>query len=125
MIVKSLGTLRRNRKGSALVEYALLIAGVALIGAAAVSVFGHKTSDMVGLVASILPGAHTADNASIQSGHLLETSPVGTQGSIALDVSGGGQSVQSGKGLDRLGENVFGPGEGATNGINNLIVETK
>ena len=30
-----------EKTGAALVEYALIVAGVALIGAAAVSVFGH------------------------------------------------------------------------------------
>ena len=32
----------RDNKGAALVEYALIVAGVALIGAAAVSVFGVR-----------------------------------------------------------------------------------
>ncbi len=36
-----------NKKGQGLVEYGLIIAGVALICAAAVSVFGHKTSDLI------------------------------------------------------------------------------
>ena len=51
----------RNKKGQGLVEYGLIIAGVALICAAAVSVFGHKTSDLISATAAILPGAHADD----------------------------------------------------------------
>ena len=46
----------RKRKGQGLVEYALLIAGVALIAAVGVSMFGHKVTDMIDTVAAILPG---------------------------------------------------------------------
>src|SRR3954454_5671900 len=58
MILNLIRRLRRDKKGQGLVEYGLLIAGVALISAAAVSLFGHKTSDMIGAVAAVLPGAH-------------------------------------------------------------------
>ena len=49
----------QKRKGQSLVEYALIIAGVALIAAVGISVFGHKVSDMIDAVAVVLPGAHT------------------------------------------------------------------
>ncbi len=67
-----------NKKGQGLVEYGLIIAGVALICAAAISVFGHKTSDLIAAVATVLPGAHDDDNAAITSGKLIETT-AGTQ----------------------------------------------
>ncbi len=121
MLRKFLGRLRRDKKGQGLVEYALLIGGVALISAAAVSLFGHKTSDIIGAVAVILPGAHTDDNNTIQSGHLIETGPSGTSGAIALDVP----TIISGANSDRLGLNVLGTTEGATNGFDGLIVESK
>ena len=57
--------LFKNRKGAALVEYGLLIAGVALVSSAAVSMFGHKTSDLIGAMAAVLPGAHSGDNGAI------------------------------------------------------------
>ena len=60
---KALRHLARDHKGAALVEYALIIAGVALIGAAAVSVFGHKVTDMLGTATAVIPGAH-ADRKS-------------------------------------------------------------
>ena len=55
----------RNKKGQGLVEYGLIIAGVALICAAAVSLMGHKTSDLIGAVATVLPGAHADDNGPV------------------------------------------------------------
>ena len=64
----------RSQKGAALVEYSLLVAGIALIGAAAVAVFGHKTTDMMAAVAAVMPGAHADDNAPIVSGKIIETS---------------------------------------------------
>src|SRR6056297_4220425 len=75
-----------NKKGQGLVEYGLIIAGVALISAAAVSVFGHKTSDLISAVATVLPGAHADDNGPMSSGKLIETTGAGT-GEIALDAA--------------------------------------
>ncbi|MEX1024817.1 MAG: hypothetical protein WD226_07025 [Planctomycetota bacterium] len=65
--------INRTKKGAALIEYALLIAGVALMAAAAVSVFGNKTSDMIAAVTSILPGSNADDNGAIVSGQLINT----------------------------------------------------
>jgi pilus assembly protein Flp/PilA len=121
MLRKLVRRLRRDKRGQALVEYGLLIGGVALISAAAVSLFGHKTSDIIGMVAAILPGAHLNDNGAIQSGHLIATGPSGTSGSIALDIPG----ILSGSGTDRLGQAVVGPGEGSLNGVGNLIIESQ
>ena len=50
--------LIRNRKGQGLVEYALIIAGVTLICAVGIAIFGHKVSDMISATAVILPGAY-------------------------------------------------------------------
>ena len=65
----------RNTAGAALVEYALIVAGVALVGAAALSVFGNKVTDLVAMAAAIIPGAHSDTNAPIVSGKIIETSP--------------------------------------------------
>ena len=119
MLRKLLGRLRRDKKGQGLVEYALLIGGVALISAAAVSLFGHKTSDIIAAVTVILPGAHTDDNNLIMSGHLIETGFSGTSGSIALDIP----TITANTNTDRLGSNVLGT-EGAVNGFDGLIVES-
>ncbi len=93
--------LFRNRKGQGLVEYGLIIAGVALICAAAVSVFGHKTSDLISAVATVLPGAHEDDNGPMTSGKLIETTGADT-GVIALD----GATIAGNIDTPRLGNNV-------------------
>ncbi|PQO38039.1 Flp family type IVb pilin [Blastopirellula marina] len=94
--------LFRNRKGQGLVEYGLIIAGVALICAAAVSVFGHKTSDLISAVATILPGAHTDDNAPITSGKLIETTAGSSSTPITLNAAG----ILANSGQERLSKNV-------------------
>ena len=75
-----INSILRNRKGQGLVEYALLIAGVALVSIVAISLFGEKTGDMISAVATVLPGADSDDNAPIAQGHLIET----TSGSAEL-----------------------------------------
>jgi pilus assembly protein Flp/PilA len=107
----------RSRKGQGLVEYGLIIAGVALICAAAVSVFGHKTSDLISAVTTILPGAHADDNAPLVSGKLIETTDNGGDG-INLDVVG----IVGNNGTGRLDANVLGT-DGATDGFGGLILE--
>ena len=121
-MVKLVGRLLKNKKGAALVEYALIVAGVSLIGAAAVSVFGHKTSDMLATAAAVLPGAHTDDNAPIVSGKTIETSPNSpgfdqgnSQTGIGLDVN----AITQGNGKARLADSVGGDGS-----LGSLVLET-
>ena len=108
--------LNRNNKGGAMVEYALLIAGVALIGSAALAIFGHKTNDMIATTAAILPGAHPDDNNPIVSGKIIETA-ANADGNLALDVAGIAGNPDS----FRLGDNLLGAGNGAI--IESLVVE--
>ena len=108
----------RSQAGAALVEYSLLVAGIALIGAAAVAVFGHKTTDMMAAMAAVMPGAHGDDNAPIVAGQLIETAP--GQGpddnAIALDIQG---IIDSSDGAtSRLGNNL-----GTNASIAGLVVE--
>ncbi len=112
----------RNRKGQGLVEYGLIIAGVTLICAAAISIFGHKTSDIISAVATILPGAHDDDNLPIVSGHLIETGDNGN-GANQLDVGTIGGTAS---GTARLENNVLGLGSTAGNGTDfgGLILES-
>lgn len=121
-------SLWKCKKGSALVEYALLIAGVALMGAAAVSTFGHKTSDMMAAVAAVMPGAHADDNAPIVSGKLIETTDTvaGTTSAgtadtgIGLDVG----TIIANQGTSRLGNNAgVGDGTGGTATLGDLVLE--
>jgi len=93
--------LFRNRKGAALIEYALLTAGVALVAAGAVSIFGHKTSDMMAATAAIMPGAHGDDNGPIVSGKLIETA-ANADGNLTIDFAG----IATNAGNSRLGDNL-------------------
>lgn len=110
----------RNKKGQGLVEYGLIIAGVALICAAAVSVFGHKTSDLIAAVATVLPGAHADDNGAIVSGKLIETTEAaaGAAGAIELDLP----TIATNANTYRLGNNVTNQA-GAADDFGGLIVE--
>jgi Flp pilus assembly pilin Flp len=93
--------LIRNRKGQGLVEYALIIAGVALIGIVGISMFGHKVADLIGTVAAVLPGAHTDDNVPIAAGHLIETT-TDSSGALVVDLS------KVTNGTDRINGNLLG-----------------
>ena len=114
--MRSFRKLFRDRKGAALVEYALLVAGVALVTSAAVSLFGHKTNDLVSAVATVLPGAHADDNGPIASGHLIETAP-GADGTIALNITNGTDGILEANGTTRLGNNL-----GLTN-LESLVID--
>lgn len=113
--------LARERKGAALLEYALLIAGVALIASAAIAIFGNKTADLVAAVAAVLPGAQGDDNGPITVGQIIETKQDAGTNRISIDVTKiRARSGQlSGGGFDdsaRLGVNL------GTN-ISTLILE--
>lgn len=113
----------KKRRGAALVEYGLLIAGVALIGSAAVSIFGHKTSDLVAAVATVLPGAHTDDNGPIASGKLIETSAP-TTGAGATPIQLNVTDINTNTLTERLGNNVLGAANNTgANALSNLVQE--
>ena len=115
--------LMRNRNGAALVEYALIVAGVALIGAAVVSVFGHKVTDMLATTTAVLPGAHADDNAPIVSGRTIETStntPGFDAGNSATGIGLDINSITQSNGQTRLGDSVGGDGS-----LSSLVLETK
>ena len=106
--------LLRDKRGSALVEYGLLIAGVALVSAAAISMLGHKTSDLVGAAAAILPGAHDDDNGAIISAKLIETTR-DPNGNIIADPQAAASQTP------RLGNNLFGAAYNAPNATTNVL----
>ena len=115
--------LKQDKRGASLVEYTLIVAGVALIGAAAVSIFGNKVSDMLGTAAAILPGAHAEDNAPIVSGKIIETSPNAAgfdDGNSATGIGLDVNAITQANGQKRLGDNVGGDGS-----LSSLVLETK
>jgi pilus assembly protein Flp/PilA len=116
--------LLRDRKGQGLVEYALLLVGIAVVSLAAINELGHKTSDLMGTAAVLLPGAHTDDNNTIASGHLIETDASGGLNGSSIEVSTTGVLADNGK--DRLGGNLYGyTSPGAANGVGGMIIETQ
>ena len=77
--------VRRNsaRRGQSLVEYGILIGGVALVCLAAVSIFGHKVGDLIGTSAAALPSPHDDHAGPIVIGSLVSTTDNGS--GIILD----------------------------------------
>lgn len=71
--MKLINKSRRSQRGAALVEYALIVGGVALVATAAISIFGHKTAGMIGATAAILPGAAPGDSGAIAAGRIMDT----------------------------------------------------
>lgn len=93
--------INRKKRGAALVEYGLLIAGVALVSAVGISLFGKKTNEMISVTAGVLPGANAADDAPVRSTGLIKTQ-VGSNGhEIDFGSIGGGENTM---------DNVYGTG---------------
>jgi pilus assembly protein Flp/PilA len=109
----------RNRRGQSLVEYALLIAGVAMCSIVGVSLFGEKTGDMISAVATILPGADADDNGPIGQGHLIETTGIGA-GSTQIQLNVG--QIAGNAGQARLGLNTTGSAQTGFSGLVNDAV---
>lgn len=74
----------KKKKGQGFVEYALLVAGVALVGAIGVTILGEKTNEILAGVAATLPGVNGVNNAPIVAGALLEYDTNGN-GDLVLD----------------------------------------
>jgi Flp pilus assembly pilin Flp len=93
--------IHKSKRGAALVEYGLIVAGVALVAAAAVSIFGSKAAGLVGASARILPGANSADNKVIDVGHVVAVKDDGN-GNLTVDGSNDalGQDVAKKLGID-------------------------
>ena len=100
--------LLRSRKGQGLVEYGILVGGIALVCLAAVAILGHKANDLVATTAASLPGAHADDVGAIASGKLVATT-ADDNGVIVLDATPGTSIA------DNLG----------INGVDALVVEAE
>ena len=110
-----------NKKGQGLVEYGLIIAGVSLVCAASISLFGHKTADLVAATAAVRPGAHTDDNAPIVTGKLIETS-ANADGNLSL----GTDKIILANGQERLGPNLGVAATGVEgSGFGGLVLEAE
>ena len=92
----------RSKSGQGLVEYGILVGGVALVTLAAVAILGHKTNDLVATVAAVIPCAHEDDTGPIISGKRVATTSGAAEGGgtgLVLDVSSPG-SMSGNLGFD-------------------------
>ena len=64
--------LIRDKKGQGFVEYALLVAGIALVGAIGVTIIGQKSGELLDAMATVIPASTPQTNNDIQSGALIE-----------------------------------------------------
>lgn len=103
MLVRTIRSARR--KAQALVEYALLLAGIALVCVVAVAVLGEKTAEVLGVVAAVMPGAHADDNKPIKVGTILPVNKGGS--SLTLDAA----NLVDAAGVDRM-QGLLGAGGG-------------
>ena len=90
-----LPSARLRRKGQAMVEYTLLVAGVAVACALAVSVLGDKTADTLSIMAAIMPGAEASDNSPLTAANVIPFKNNGS--SLVLDTA----NLVSSAGVDR------------------------
>ncbi len=97
----------RNRKGQGLVEYGILVGGVALICLASVAILGHKSNDLIASVASIIPGAHDDAAGPIVSGKLIATTVSG--GGLIVDVTQNADTLAQRTGIVNLDTLVVEP----------------
>ncbi|MCI0682420.1 MAG: hypothetical protein L0Y71_09965 [Gemmataceae bacterium] len=104
---------QNKRKGSVLVEYALLIAGIVLVSVVAIAVLGHKVSDNYGVMAAVMPGAHADDNAPIKSADGAIPVALDADGNLTLETT----ALVAAGGTDRMA-GILGAGGGEI-----LIVE--
>lgn len=85
----------RNKKGQGLVEYGILVGGIALVSLAATAILGHKTNDLLGSVSQMLPCAHEDATGPIVSGKLVATTQTGASNAIVLDATNPGSLSQN------------------------------
>ena len=95
-------TLFLDRRGQSLVEYGILVGGVALVCLTAVAILGHKTNDLYACCAAVLPCAHEDDQGPIVSGQLVATE-ASPSGALRLAAAPGNMEANLGLGeLDTL-----------------------
>ena len=99
-------SIEQKRKGSVLVEYGLLIAGIVLVSVVGIAVLGHKVADQFSLMAVIMPGAHADDNHPIAAANTLPFT-ADADGALVLDST----KLVDSAGKDRL-QFVIGAGAG-------------
>lgn len=75
-MLANLATLVRSKKGQSLVEYGILVGGVALASLVSVAMLGHKIGYLFGTSAGVLPTANAEADAPLFVGKLVKTTTV-------------------------------------------------
>lgn len=97
----------RTRRGQGLVEYALLLGAIAVVVLLSVSLLGHKSNDIVATLAVTLPGAHSDDNLTIDSGELVESKANAANDTVIINATSLATAAPGGvRGTERLGTNA-------------------
>ncbi|TWT58852.1 hypothetical protein KOR42_22390 [Thalassoglobus neptunius] len=96
-MLRKLRNVLKSRKGQGMVEYGILVGGVALVCLVAVATMGHKSNDLMAACAAALPCAHDDDQGPIVSGKLVNTQQ-DTNGVVYLDPTNPG-SLASNMGM--------------------------
>ena len=102
-MLKNIANIFRNRRGQGLVEYGILVGGIALVSLASTAILGHKTNDLIATCAAVLPCAHNDDVGPIASGKLVSTTE-DTNGVIALSAEPG--SIEGNLGINGIATRV-------------------
>ena len=98
--------LLRNNKGQGLVEYGILVGGIALVALAATAILGHKTTDLIATCAAALPCAHEDEANPIVSGKLV-ASTTNADGGLILDAANTNSSIENNLGITGVGQLVL------------------
>ena len=104
MSVKNLRKNSLTRRGQAMVEYAILIGAIVLVGLGAYSLLGHKATDLVGITAALLPGHDADTTGAVFTPELVQTTNIGSSGGNNII----GLSGVPGSATASLGMNVDG-----------------
>lgn len=67
-----MNVFKKTRRGASMVEYAVLLGAITLVALVGISFLGNKTADIIGALATTLPGANADDDLSIISHELVE-----------------------------------------------------
>jgi len=96
-----------RKKAQGMVEYAILLAGVALIAISSVSILGEKTTGLIATTAFVLPGASETNNGPIFVGKLVETTDAVQGGTAADAIKVDLDQINSNTGFNRVDINVY------------------
>ena len=70
-----------------MVEYAILCGGIALVGILWMSLVGRKSTDLIGTLAVIMPGANANENRKVKNSTMIELTVSGDGATYIFNTS--------------------------------------